>query len=279
MIGFAANAQVGIGTTTPNSNALLDLTSTNKALLISRVANTAAIASPVNGMIVYDLSSESFKSYQNSAWGSLGTATTPADLIYNTLSTSQASYNTAEANTWVQVTAAEYEAVATIAGAAKYGYPDTAMNGVPSAGEAGGNTVTTVPNAGTVLPGANYVIAMSFIPYASSTSNNGVKLKYAPSGTPTTGLADYPAYNSFTYNTTNYTSGVRAFFVLKKPSKVLPAGSFILGMYYQNGLSLGMVSATGRRRNGPGGDVYTGITASDTNGYPMQVIATSTKNW
>jgi hypothetical protein len=61
-------AQAGIGTSSPNPSAILDLTTTNKALLITRVANTAAIANPVNGMLIYDLSSECFKAYENSAW-------------------------------------------------------------------------------------------------------------------------------------------------------------------------------------------------------------------
>jgi hypothetical protein len=61
-------SQVGIGTTSPASSSILDLTATNKALLLTRVANTAAIASPVNGMMIYDVSVNCFKSYENGAW-------------------------------------------------------------------------------------------------------------------------------------------------------------------------------------------------------------------
>jgi hypothetical protein len=55
----AANHSVGIGTSTPNTNAKLDITSTNKGLLLPRVALTALnIASPltahVAGMEVYN---------------------------------------------------------------------------------------------------------------------------------------------------------------------------------------------------------------------------------
>lgn len=63
-----AFSQVGIGTTNPNGSAILDLKSTNKALLLTRVANTAAIPSPINGMLIYDLSSNCFKAYENGAW-------------------------------------------------------------------------------------------------------------------------------------------------------------------------------------------------------------------
>jgi hypothetical protein len=48
-------AQVSIGKATPASSSILDLTATNKALLLTRVANTAAILSPVNGMMIYGL--------------------------------------------------------------------------------------------------------------------------------------------------------------------------------------------------------------------------------
>jgi hypothetical protein len=67
-ISFMSFAQFGIGTLTQQSSAILDLTSTDKALLLPRVANTAAILSPYNGMMIYDLSSNCLKLYQNSAW-------------------------------------------------------------------------------------------------------------------------------------------------------------------------------------------------------------------
>ena len=36
-------SQVGIGTASPNANSILELSATNKALLLPRVANTAAV--------------------------------------------------------------------------------------------------------------------------------------------------------------------------------------------------------------------------------------------
>jgi len=46
---------VGINTTSPNSSAILDLTSTNKGLLLPRMTSTqaSAISSPADGLIVY----------------------------------------------------------------------------------------------------------------------------------------------------------------------------------------------------------------------------------
>ena len=52
---LASHAQVGIGTATPAASSILDLTSTTKGLLAPRMNATerAAIASPANGLIVY----------------------------------------------------------------------------------------------------------------------------------------------------------------------------------------------------------------------------------
>ncbi|WP_438967070.1 hypothetical protein [Flavobacterium sp.] len=63
-------AQVGIGTTNPEG--ALDVVSTNSGIVVPRVANTASITTPINGMIIYDLSSNCFKGYQNGAWSDCG---------------------------------------------------------------------------------------------------------------------------------------------------------------------------------------------------------------
>jgi len=77
-VSFTSFAQVGIGTTTPEG--VLDVVSTNSALILPRVANTAAVAAPVNGMLVYDLSSNCFKGYQNGGWSDCGFAPSAAAL-------------------------------------------------------------------------------------------------------------------------------------------------------------------------------------------------------
>jgi uncharacterized protein (TIGR02145 family) len=52
---FAGSAQVGIGTTTPDASAALDITSTTKGLLTPRMTQTQrnAISSPSTGLIVW----------------------------------------------------------------------------------------------------------------------------------------------------------------------------------------------------------------------------------
>ena len=65
---FTTVAQVGVGTATPQ--AALDVVSTTSGVLLPRVANIAAVTTPVNGMLIYDLSSNCFKGFENGAWTS-----------------------------------------------------------------------------------------------------------------------------------------------------------------------------------------------------------------
>lgn len=56
LIPIITNAQIGIGTSTPNNSALLDLTSTTKGLLPPRMTEIEreAIDLPANGLIIYN---------------------------------------------------------------------------------------------------------------------------------------------------------------------------------------------------------------------------------
>ena len=53
---------VGLGTTTPDASAVLDITSTDKGVLVPRLttAQREMIASPAQGLLVYDIDTESF---------------------------------------------------------------------------------------------------------------------------------------------------------------------------------------------------------------------------
>ncbi len=51
-------------------SAALQVDATDKAVLLPRVANVGLIATPVNGMIVYDISSNCVRAYENNAWSS-----------------------------------------------------------------------------------------------------------------------------------------------------------------------------------------------------------------
>jgi len=70
-VSFASFAQVGIGTTTPNTSAALDITSTTKGLLIPRMTETQrnAITSVATGLMIYQTDGTAgFYYYNGSSW-------------------------------------------------------------------------------------------------------------------------------------------------------------------------------------------------------------------
>lgn len=75
LISYAAIAQpvsdgVGIGTLTPDASAILHIQppSNNKGLLIPRITSTTNIASPAEGLLVYDEVLNRFCFYDGSSW-------------------------------------------------------------------------------------------------------------------------------------------------------------------------------------------------------------------
>ncbi len=65
---------VGIGTSTPDTSALLDIASTDKGILIPRMTTVQrnAIASPATGLMVYDTNLMGFWYYNGTAWQPVG---------------------------------------------------------------------------------------------------------------------------------------------------------------------------------------------------------------
>ena len=66
---------VGIGTTTPNASAQLDVSSTAKGMLVPRMttAQRTAIASPAKGLLVFDNGTSSFWFYSGTGIGEKNT--------------------------------------------------------------------------------------------------------------------------------------------------------------------------------------------------------------
>lgn len=74
-VGVSAQNNVGIGTTTPDPNSILDMTSTTQGVLVPRMTAVQRIAIPTvaanEGLLVYDLDSLCFFYYKAGVWTSL----------------------------------------------------------------------------------------------------------------------------------------------------------------------------------------------------------------
>ena len=60
--------KIGIGTTSPQG--VLDVVSNNSGLILPRVNSTSDVENPVNGMLIYDISSHCVKAFENGVWSS-----------------------------------------------------------------------------------------------------------------------------------------------------------------------------------------------------------------
>ncbi len=65
-----AQDNVGVGTITPDPSAILDLNATDKGILIPRVTQTQrlAIVNPAQGLLVYDISDDTFWYFDGVVW-------------------------------------------------------------------------------------------------------------------------------------------------------------------------------------------------------------------
>ncbi len=79
-LAHATVAQVKIGDHPQSigTSSVLELESTNRALVLTRVASTAAITAPVNGMMIYDNSLKCVRAYEDGAWTGCGLVKLPA---------------------------------------------------------------------------------------------------------------------------------------------------------------------------------------------------------
>lgn len=83
---FPASGSAGIGTTTPDASAVLDMVSTSKGILVPRMtaAQRTAIVSPANGLLVYQTDgTKGFYYYNATAW----TTVTGANVSLSNLAT------------------------------------------------------------------------------------------------------------------------------------------------------------------------------------------------
>ncbi len=96
--GAIIEGVVGIGTPSPDASAQLDVTSTTKGFLPPRVTFTQmnAIATPAEGLIVFETDCKNLYVYKDSRWCLVQTSTTPITTTFN--------YNAASPTTLQQFT-------------------------------------------------------------------------------------------------------------------------------------------------------------------------------
>jgi hypothetical protein len=71
--GLIVKGKVGIGTSSPNANAILDVTSTTKAFMPPRMttAQRDAVSSPAAGMVIYNTTKNVLNFHNGTAWGAV----------------------------------------------------------------------------------------------------------------------------------------------------------------------------------------------------------------
>ncbi|GAB4036350.1 exosporium glycoprotein BclB-related protein [Spirosoma gilvum] len=82
VLSLPALAQVGIGTTTPDPSAQLDVVSTSKGVLVPRVTSTTLVTATAEGLLVYQTSAPTgFYVYKSGSWVRLATVTDVAATV------------------------------------------------------------------------------------------------------------------------------------------------------------------------------------------------------
>lgn len=74
LYGDLANKRIGIGTSAPDPSSVLDITSTTRGILVPRMttAQRQAIAAPVKGLLIFDITTNSFWFNNGSTWLEMG---------------------------------------------------------------------------------------------------------------------------------------------------------------------------------------------------------------
>lgn len=78
-------AQVGIGTTNPSANAVLDVSSANKGLMLPRLADTTSVSNPSAGLMIFNMQAKAPAFHDGAKWNNLSAANAVADSVTYTI--------------------------------------------------------------------------------------------------------------------------------------------------------------------------------------------------
>ena len=241
-----SKAQIGIGTTSPNASAKLDITSTNKGFLPPRVtltgtADVATIASPATGLMVYNTATAGTSPsnvtpgiyyYDGSKWQRIINQQPDATIEFDKATPTTASVvftpNTPASKDYVYVSTVD-NSQWTYNGTAYVTYTPTASTAWNLAGgssDAGSNKTSGIARAGSVGIGTTSPHASAILD-VTSTSKGFLPPRVTLTGTADVATIASPASGLMVYNTA--TAGT-------SPNNVIP------GYYYWNGAAWTRIS-------------------------------------
>ena len=161
---LASHAQVGIGTSSPNASAVLDITSTTKGLLPPRMtaAQRNAIATPAQGLMIFctDCGANGEPQYYNSAWINLSGTSGSCGLVVTTVVDVT---NPTTGKIWMDRNLGATQAATSSIDASSYG--DLHQWGRRSDGHQCRNSVTTTTLSSADTPAHGYPILAPNSPY------------------------------------------------------------------------------------------------------------------
>ena len=178
------NAQVGIGTTTPNASAVLDLTSTNQGLLPPRLTTTQrnAISSPATGLTIYNTTLNCIEYFNGTGWKNHcdGSLTAPTG-------GGASSGGTAVVSTWTSTVGCAVGAGPnnSPAGVTRGGVNETMVQGVAAPASASITLVANVTTAGTYTIFTNTINGVTFSASGTFGATGNQTVTLTPTGTPT----------------------------------------------------------------------------------------------
>lgn len=174
-----ATAQVGVGTETPSTNAMLDVESTSKGFLPPRMSTTeknnlglaltTAASAADEGMIVYDTDLNSYNVWNGAAWIELAFSTPPSS-IGNM-------YSTGTATTAISMTPVKLNTVTTLLNSTGFDDNGGANNSLRYIGTEVGKVFTvqaTLSFAMTVAPAFPNGVTFSITKNGSSSAELGL---------------------------------------------------------------------------------------------------------
>jgi hypothetical protein len=194
------------------------------------------------------------------------------DKIRESLTTSIPAYDAAAVNTWVNVTATEYNNLLTkVVGALRYAASETHMNTTPTSWWWGNYTVATNTNAPKV-PASHYIIAWSVRTGSNISTAVNSKLKIS-----TQQNSGYTVYGSTLPNTGNIPAMTRMYYIMKRPEILTPLTPCFTAVYAASDYFLGVKGGGGSEYFSSGDN--TSPSSPVANESYSQVIATPLRQW